>query len=340
MLGGQRIRFDGSSGSARKSAPDQRVFSESSNSVAREELADRGDNQELPRWLESGQVPAMDPKTEGRVFFFIAVALALVGIVVPYRWHKMPPWLVEAAFVFALISSSFAAWSAVPATIKLGAPRMLSILMVASGVIIAVVGMYLLIGRKPPASAIGSPLDNTIGMRCNLSRAPTHFREDRPLYMMQIGNAPIKEASPTHLSVFTTFFMQGTDLIKWGDAEPAQVYRCTITNYGANPIFDVSAMIAVSWLEVIRSPGRVESGKFIARREFMSPKSNIGTGMNNEDYFYIWSNSDSYVQFEIPATIAVRTADQVEHAGIRLVPNTSPYVESVGSFPPSKGSAD
>jgi hypothetical protein len=37
----------------------------------------------------------MNERTETRVMFLGAAALALFGIFAPYRWHDMPGWLTN-----------------------------------------------------------------------------------------------------------------------------------------------------------------------------------------------------------------------------------------------------
>jgi hypothetical protein len=52
----------------------------------------------------------MDNRTEGRVLWLVAIALAIFGIAAPYKWHEMPDWLTSGAFAIAVLFALLAIW--------------------------------------------------------------------------------------------------------------------------------------------------------------------------------------------------------------------------------------
>jgi hypothetical protein len=180
---------------------------------------------------------------------------------------------------------------------------------------------------KIPATASVSPhtapnLDNTIAFRCNFSAAPTHWREDKPLWTTQIIGPPDPAAPLPWANAANTFFVQGNQPINWGGEEPNQFYRCTFTNYGPNPVFAVSIETSIIWLNVINTDNGVKSGAIIAVRKFMLPTVDLGVGVNNQDYFYIYSRSKTFIQLVFPTTVSARTADGSEIKNIKLIQNS------------------
>jgi hypothetical protein len=194
--------------------------------------------------------------------------------------------------------------------------------------------------KEGPTGGETADLDRKISFNCYNSVRPTHFREDRPLYMVQIIQPPDTDRPP-YTSIGNTFFAQGNNEIKWTDDFPSLIKKCTLTNYSDAPIFRVSVPLAVEWIEAIgTAPGNTRSGNVIRSAEAPSPSFDLGTGNRNEDYFYIVNLTDLYVRIKIPDTATVYLANSDAAHKAQLIPATSPFPPDITLFPrvpPAKG---
>lgn len=96
----------------------------------------------------------MDERTETRVMFLVATALALFGVFAPYHWHDMPSWLTNSALVLALFLAIWAGLIWMPSPAK-GLKKSMAAFLIASGACALIVGVVLYLDQTPQAK-IGS----------------------------------------------------------------------------------------------------------------------------------------------------------------------------------------
>ena len=90
----------------------------------------------------------MNERTETRVMFLGAVALALFGIFAPYRWHDLPGWLTNLALQFALFLALWAAGIWLPGPAK-GIKKSMAALLIAGGACALITGVVLWLDASP-----------------------------------------------------------------------------------------------------------------------------------------------------------------------------------------------
>jgi len=170
--------------------------------------------------------------------------------------------------------------------------------------------------RAIPNDSASVTLDNKISFNCYHGPRPTHGREDRPLYMLQIIEPPpVGPEYPGYTSA-----PPGLGEMKWGEGMPEWVIRCTLTNYADIPFFGVSVPLKTIWREVEKIENGTRAGNIIASRAINSPPLDIGTGSRNEEYFYIINNSIYYISIEVPDTASVRQAGSDQAKNTKLIP--------------------
>jgi hypothetical protein len=183
----------------------------------------------------------------------------------------------------------------------------------------------------PTQSEPLSTLDRTVGVNCYNSTRPTHFREDRLLYIMQVLGPPTAER-PIQYSIAITSFMQGRDEIKWSDDFPNQMCKCIISNYGNAPIFRASINLSFIWQEMIKTENGTKSGNVVGSGTLYSPAFDLGVSPRNEDYFYIANLGQFFVTVANPETASTYTADSDIPQTIKLIPPSSSF-PSTALFP-------
>jgi len=203
-----------------------------------------------------------------------------------------------------------------------GEPKRMLILGMALGAIIlgGCTIAFFLTQRAQVVAA--NPFDQTIGFSCDFSMRPQNFREDRPTYVLQIIGPPTKAADARFL-VGDTSFIQGTGSINWTDTPAVEFQKCTITNYGKQPVFGVQIPLEVVWQEVVKTETGSTNGKTLDATPAMSHPIDLGISPRNEDYFYIASYAQSYVYVKFPDTAIVRSGQSEKMQTVRLIaPNS------------------
>jgi hypothetical protein len=173
------------------------------------------------------------------------------------------------------------------------------------------------------AGLISNPLDRTVSFNCYQSARPTHFREDRPLHVVQIAR-PARDPAMARNAIADTYFVQGTEEIKWSNEYPNQLYRCILTNHGNAPLFRVSVELTAYWKEAVKVDNGTKSGDVFATVTARSPSLDLGVGSKNEDYFYIANQSGCYVSLPFPETANVYSAGSDVPQKIKLIPPNTP----------------
>jgi hypothetical protein len=90
----------------------------------------------------------MDERTESRVLYLAAVALALFGIFAPYKWHEMPNWITNSALFLALFLALWAVGLSLPARAK-RIKKLLAAFLIAGGITALVSGLVLYLDKSP-----------------------------------------------------------------------------------------------------------------------------------------------------------------------------------------------
>jgi hypothetical protein len=93
----------------------------------------------------------MDTRTESRLLGLLSVALAIFGVVSPYRWHDMPEIITNGALVIAAFLGFWAGWLVLPNRLRFWIvtkmslllprnPFMAPFLVIVAGLVIAIAG--------------------------------------------------------------------------------------------------------------------------------------------------------------------------------------------------------
>lgn len=185
---------------------------------------------------------------------------------------------------------------------------------------------YLWPARQPfvPAFAGDTPtrdrhLDSTVSFNCAMSALPTAGRPDRVTYLLQVIGPPEKGRDPRYY-VGTTFFNPSSSPIKWGGLPNVSVVECALANYGSESLLSVSVDLYLEWRSVVKKDNGFTSGEVLASAIIRSPRFDLGASGRNEEHFYIYNLSDTYVVVAMPATAYVRRPGSDQEIVVKLAP--------------------
>jgi hypothetical protein len=188
-------------------------------------------------------------------------------------------------------------------------------------------------------AATPAPPEITIGVICSWSQPPTHYRDDRTLYMVDFQGIPVTGLNPGQQIAGPMSFIRSSEPFK-GSVHHTSWNRCDITNYSTQPVRDILLLFPTAFLEPEKTENGYRSGKVLALGYARAPMIDLAGGAT--DYFYFANASPAFVQGTIPPTAMLQTlADDTMRAvkvlgkgeinpGFNLMPSTNP----LGQPPP------
>ena len=163
-------------------------------------------------------------------------------------------------------------------------------------------------------------LDNTIGFECAWSAPPSHYREDKTLFIVDFQAVPVTGINPNQQVAGPMSFRRSAEPFKASDHYSNVWYRCNITNYGTQPVRNLRAKFPVLFQEAEVTETGTKSGKIVASGHALTPSIDLGTGPAGSDYFYFANASVVYIQVAVPTTAVLQTLADDELRVVKLVP--------------------
>jgi hypothetical protein len=156
-----------------------------------------------------------------------------------------------------------------------------------------------------PAATTATPkqinlLDNTIGFECAWSAPPTHYREDKNLFIVDFQGIPVTGINPNQQVAGPMSFRRSAEPFKASNHYSDMWYRCNITNYGTQPVRNLRAKFPVQFAEEEPTENGTRSGKIVASGYALTPPIDLGTGLAGSDYFYFANASAAYIHIGVP----------------------------------------
>jgi hypothetical protein len=155
---------------------------------------------------------------------------------------------------------------------------------------------------KATANAPETP-DVNLTIECNLADLPNRCPREGQIASMRLFYSPGSEIAEP-IGFITKHCRPGTDVEWFPDLKFPQVYRCEITNYGGEPLLQVSLMFKIEYREMLEAAaGHRQAGGAAHSREWPVLLPKIDPGKSNAVVFYIY-NQSRYFASVIPPDIA------------------------------------
>lgn len=125
----------------------------------------------------------MDARTEGRIFGFAALAMALFGIAAVYQWREMPTLAICALFGGAAVFAALAIWPFLPDRVRRRMDPLLAIARTSLVIAVGALGIYAT--RGPQGTRADSPLKGelpNIGLVASDERQEIRWNPKRRVY--------------------------------------------------------------------------------------------------------------------------------------------------------------
>jgi hypothetical protein len=82
---------------------------------------------------------------------------------------------------------------------------------------------------EPTATTVTPTLDNTIGFECAWSAPPSHYREDKTLFIVDFQGVPVTGINPDQQVAGPMSFRRSAEPFKPSDQYSSMWHRCNIT---------------------------------------------------------------------------------------------------------------
>ncbi|MDR3417917.1 MAG: hypothetical protein P4L83_17225 [Nevskia sp.] len=119
------------------------------------------------------------------------------------------------------------------------------------------------------------------------------------------------------------------------------VFRCEITNYDKQSIFDVQIAMSIRYVEATMGNGVVSMNEHSiahqATKKFKIPK--IEPGSENRFVFYLLNGSEYFAQVQLPPNATYITADNSQRRVANFLPPSTDSKDNQLIFPPRVGPA-
>ena len=210
------------------------------------------------------------------------------------KWAKVlgiespPQWLTAALIDTRIFWSAFAALISYVIFIAL-------IHYVPRRPILAISGMLVIAAPVICWVLIGMWSANLF-MECDLSASPTSFPSDGKIYNITI----FSDKQP---AVFGNYFGPPGAEFK---IRNAFAYRCGVINYSNDPVFHVSALTRIAFIEAVSNgQGGQTSGNVIGYTDSIVEILRIDVGPERKSLFYIFNLSEEFfVRLDLPMTVS------------------------------------
>jgi hypothetical protein len=161
-------------------------------------------------------------------------------------------------------------------------------------------------------------LDNAIGVQCAWSAPPSHYRDDKTLFIVDFQGVPITGMNSNQQVAGPMSFRRSSDAFKPSEHYGNYWYRCDITNYSAQAMRNFRAKFPVLFAEAEATENGARSGKVIASGYALTPSFDLAAGAS--DHFYFANASAVFIQISIPSSAILQTMTGDEWRTVKLVP--------------------
>lgn len=216
------------------------------------------------------------------------------------------PGADQVAFWFgAILLASFLGWTAVSAwrnthPVKTNAPPLVS-------------------EPAPTTLATGSDPFTALFFECAMTGMPTTSPPGGSINVLSLWPLPIENGGG---GLGQYFSMAEPRTLAWPKSQgglPLMAYRCTITNYSAVPVSNVTLDLLVCFLEAIKqNDNTTHSGGIKLERGWPITVPKIDVGKDNPFVFYIYNTSPYFAFVSPPEYVVLRRIGETERRTVPL----------------------
>jgi len=243
----------------------------------------------------------MDAKTEGRIFGFGAVALALVA----FGWPNLPPVIRALAQAGAIICAVLTIWFLLPAKFReWGDKRQMFALvsMIAFGTAAAICAVVYFWPRQPAAAP---KLEAKILFECSVTfsaKAIDNVPNVLPIFTLFLHSKPGEHVTPYNFIQAGGGTASTTAL---GGDISQMVFTCEVTNYDTAPLFNVVVPFKLVFQRAIPAgQNGFRSGEVLSRVDLPVRIPRLDQGSDKLFRFLAWSPSDAFITVLFPREVS------------------------------------
>ena len=124
------------------------------------------------------------------------------------------------------------------------------------------------------------------------------------------------------IGMVSTSFPPGAPNNNKGPDFPDQIYKCTFTNFGPQPVVNVEATFTVTFRSVVWRPDGMGSSSGVSIRTVpaASPRVSLGTGLQNRYSFFIRNSGSDFVDVVLPKTVRAQAIGTDNWQTATLIP--------------------
>jgi hypothetical protein len=247
----------------------------------------------------------------------VGVGLGFLAIVAPEFWPKMPRAL---SYTLAGIGLSWLTYSGILGIEEYSHMKLqhASLALIIAGAILIAGGLFWHISHTPVAGSespsakeVSKAPNPRISVDCHQEVLPKTVPANESLQVLWLFPTPVENGGGGMVTQFNTSGQPW----KWPIDDPMKAvfitaYRCEITNYGNDPLFDLQMALDLIFYEAIPVPGQKDAkgqGKIKLHREWNVLIQKIDSGRENSFKFYILNHQpDLFVHVLMPKTATLR----------------------------------
>ena len=190
-----------------------------------------------------------------------------------------------------------------------------------------------------PQSQPDKGLENPLFVKCELSPYPGSFPDDGTIYAVVMWSA-------TEWGGITRLFAPAQTPFKILEGRDwLETYRCVAVNYGAVPLFNVTIVLGVKYLEAVNTTDHSQTaGKEIGANQRVLQIDTIDVGPEHAYHFYIFNPTKQFVEarlsesatFQLANAKDVRTVQITKPATIGMIVLSPPPMQNNPAVPITK----
>jgi hypothetical protein len=173
-------------------------------------------------------------------------------------------------------------------------------------------------------------------LECHIAPRPPVLPPNGRMYVLKTFPIPQQQGGGGLMEQFFGETSPSEWLPKRAGGLPHFIYSCKLTNYRAEPVFQIQIMIRLTFSESIRDAEgkQTQSGKVEIDRTWPIEVAKLEPGAGNSFEFFIRNDNDKWVEVRFPNVVSARTASgigreipliQQTASGVRL--HLVPYLE-------------